>query len=201
MFSVPTAWAAGDTVLSRDWSPVCGDQLALYQAILPEFEEYGAQLSGSGRWRRCTGVRARAHVRCSPTSSRRAGRDAYRRDGFASVHSCPAEGIRWQSSSAGVNPSGRILSALDDLARPAVSERTMMMRRTWRRFPSQHDHIAVRWMHRWCSSSTATTVSALRPRGVVKEIQHLSVATSRVFGTSRSGAHPHAVRASSRGLV
>jgi peroxiredoxin len=29
-----------------DWSPVCGDQLALYQAILPEFEEYDAQLVG-----------------------------------------------------------------------------------------------------------------------------------------------------------
>ena len=29
-----------------DWSPVCGDQLALYQAVLPEFERYGAQLVG-----------------------------------------------------------------------------------------------------------------------------------------------------------
>jgi peroxiredoxin len=29
-----------------DWSPVCGDQLALYQAILPEFEQYDAQLVG-----------------------------------------------------------------------------------------------------------------------------------------------------------
>ena len=27
-----------------DWSPVCGDQLALYEAVLPEFERYRAQL-------------------------------------------------------------------------------------------------------------------------------------------------------------
>jgi peroxiredoxin len=29
-----------------DWSPVCGDQLALYNEVLPEFEQYGAQLVG-----------------------------------------------------------------------------------------------------------------------------------------------------------
>ncbi|HET8524452.1 MAG TPA: redoxin domain-containing protein [Thermomicrobiales bacterium] len=29
-----------------DWSPVCGDQLTLYNEILPEFEEYDAQLLG-----------------------------------------------------------------------------------------------------------------------------------------------------------
>jgi peroxiredoxin len=29
-----------------DWSPVCSDQMALYQAVLPVFEEYGAQLLG-----------------------------------------------------------------------------------------------------------------------------------------------------------
>jgi len=29
-----------------DWSPVCGDQLALYNEILPMFEEYNAQLLG-----------------------------------------------------------------------------------------------------------------------------------------------------------
>lgn len=27
-----------------DWSPVCGDQLVLYNEVLPMFEEYGAQL-------------------------------------------------------------------------------------------------------------------------------------------------------------
>ena len=29
-----------------DWSPVCGDQLALYNEILPEFKKFGAQLVG-----------------------------------------------------------------------------------------------------------------------------------------------------------
>lgn len=29
-----------------DWSPVCGDQLALYNEILPEFNKYGAQVIG-----------------------------------------------------------------------------------------------------------------------------------------------------------
>jgi len=29
-----------------DWSPVCGDQMALYNEILPEFRELGAQLLG-----------------------------------------------------------------------------------------------------------------------------------------------------------
>jgi peroxiredoxin len=29
-----------------DWSPVCSDQMALYQEVLPVFEGYGAQLLG-----------------------------------------------------------------------------------------------------------------------------------------------------------
>jgi peroxiredoxin len=29
-----------------DWSPVCGDQLALYNELLPEFKKLGAQLLG-----------------------------------------------------------------------------------------------------------------------------------------------------------
>jgi peroxiredoxin len=36
-----------------DWSPVCGDQMALYNEILPEFQEYGAKLLGisvDGAW-------------------------------------------------------------------------------------------------------------------------------------------------------
>ena len=28
----------------EDWSPVCSDQLALYQAVLPEFQKFGAEL-------------------------------------------------------------------------------------------------------------------------------------------------------------
>jgi peroxiredoxin len=29
-----------------DWSPVCGDQLAVYNEILPEFRRYGAEMLG-----------------------------------------------------------------------------------------------------------------------------------------------------------
>jgi peroxiredoxin len=36
-----------------DWSPVCGDQMALYNEVLPEFRRYGAQILGisvDGAW-------------------------------------------------------------------------------------------------------------------------------------------------------
>jgi len=36
-----------------DWSPVCGDQMGLYNEVLPEFERYGARLLGisvDGMW-------------------------------------------------------------------------------------------------------------------------------------------------------
>ena len=29
-----------------DWSPVCGDQMALYNEVLPEFQKLGAELIG-----------------------------------------------------------------------------------------------------------------------------------------------------------
>lgn len=29
-----------------DWSPVCGDQIALYNEILPEFQKFGAEILG-----------------------------------------------------------------------------------------------------------------------------------------------------------
>jgi|SRR5579884_785754 len=41
------------TFYPADWSPVCGDQLALYNEVLPQFEEYGAELlaiSVDGPW-------------------------------------------------------------------------------------------------------------------------------------------------------
>ena len=36
-----------------DWSPVCGDQMALYNEVLPEFRNFGAELLGisvDGTW-------------------------------------------------------------------------------------------------------------------------------------------------------
>ena len=29
-----------------DWSPVCGDQMALYNEVLPEFQKYRAEMLG-----------------------------------------------------------------------------------------------------------------------------------------------------------
>jgi peroxiredoxin len=112
-----------------DWSPVCGDQLALYQAILPEFEEYDAQLVGisvDGVW--CHRAYAEARGLTFPLLSdfepkgevsRMYG--AYRtRDGFSerALFVLDPEGIiRWQQLvPPEVNPGAAgILSALDDL--------------------------------------------------------------------------------------
>src|SRR5882724_2196257 len=36
-----------------DWSPVCGDQMALYNEVLPEFQKHGAEIVGisvDGAW-------------------------------------------------------------------------------------------------------------------------------------------------------
>jgi len=45
-----------------DWSPVCGDQMALYNEVLPEFESFGAELVGisvDGAW--CHAAYAKDH--------------------------------------------------------------------------------------------------------------------------------------------
>ncbi len=45
-----------------DWSPVCGDQMALYNEVLPEFEKFGAELIGisvDGAW--CHAAYAKDH--------------------------------------------------------------------------------------------------------------------------------------------
>jgi hypothetical protein len=58
-----------------DWSPVCGDQMALYNEILPEFRKFGAELLGvsvDGAW--CHDAFAQnRHLlfRCSPILSPR----------------------------------------------------------------------------------------------------------------------------------
>ena len=59
----------------EDWSPVCSDQLGLYQAVLPEFQRFGAQLlaisvdSVGATWP--SPRTATSTSRCSPTSTRR----------------------------------------------------------------------------------------------------------------------------------
>jgi peroxiredoxin len=48
--SISLSELRGSTVIlafyPADWSPVCGDQMALYNEILPEFEEQGAKILG-----------------------------------------------------------------------------------------------------------------------------------------------------------
>src|SRR4029077_2758620 len=45
-----------------DWSPTCGDQLALYNEVLPEFQRYNAELIGisvDGAWCHAAYAKAR----------------------------------------------------------------------------------------------------------------------------------------------
>jgi peroxiredoxin len=64
------------TFYPEDWSPVCSDQLALYQGLLPEFQRFNAVLLGisvDGVWSHLAFARDRnLHSRYSPTSSQKA---------------------------------------------------------------------------------------------------------------------------------
>jgi peroxiredoxin len=112
-----------------DWSPVCGDQLALYNEILPLFEEYGAQvlaISVDGVW--CHRAFAESRKLGFPLLSDFEPKGAVARsygvyDGQGGVCEralfvIDAEGtIRWSFvSPSGVNPGADgILHALDSL--------------------------------------------------------------------------------------
>src|SRR4051812_31800296 len=110
-----------------DWSPVCGDQMALYNEILPEFEQYGAQLIGvsvDGPWCHVAFAHDRrlrfpllADFEPRGAAARRYGvyRDG---DGYSerALFVIDADGvIRWSHvSPVGVNPGAEgILSALE----------------------------------------------------------------------------------------
>ncbi len=113
-----------------DWSPVCGDQMALYNEVLPEFERYNAQLLGvsvDGAWCHLAFARDRklrfpllADFEPKGTVARAYG--VYReRDGIAerALFVIDAEGVvRWSDvSPVGVNPGADgILRALDTIA-------------------------------------------------------------------------------------
>lgn len=114
-----------------DWSPVCGDELALFNEILPEFQNYDAQIVGisvDGPW--CHGAYAQsknidfpllADFEPKGEVSRKFG--AYReRDGFSERALFLLDGdgvIRWSYlSDVSVNPGAAgLLAALEDLAR------------------------------------------------------------------------------------
>ena len=110
-----------------DWSPVCGDQMALYNEILPEFHKHGAELLGisvDGSWCHAAFAAARklhfpllADYEPKGAVSRAYG--AYRaHDGHSerALFVIGADGvIRWSyCSPVGVNPGADgILEALE----------------------------------------------------------------------------------------
>jgi peroxiredoxin len=112
-----------------DWSPVCGDQVALYNEILPEFREYGAEILGisvDGVWCHAAFARDRklhfpllADFEPKGGVARQYG--AYREEDGTSERALfvlDADGIiRWSyCSPIAVNPGADgILSALESL--------------------------------------------------------------------------------------
>ncbi len=62
-----------------DWSPVCGDQMALYNEVLPEFKRYGAELLGvsvDGVWCHKAFAEHRKLGRTASTATGRGSRSA-----------------------------------------------------------------------------------------------------------------------------
>src|SRR5258707_2921849 len=119
-----------------DWSPVCGDQMALYNEILPEFGRFQAQLLGisvDGVWCHAAFARARnlhfpllADFEPKGAVAKRYG--VYRRpDGTSerALFVLDAQGIiRWSYvSPVGINPGADgILTALDGLKMEEISQ-------------------------------------------------------------------------------
>jgi len=118
-----------------DWSPVCGDQMALYQEILPEFQRYGATLLGlsvDGVW--CHRAFALDRKLQFPLLADFEPKGAVARlygvyrpeDGTSERALFVLDGagiIRWSYvSPVGVNPGANgILTALEGLARQEVT--------------------------------------------------------------------------------
>jgi peroxiredoxin len=114
-----------------DWSPVCGDQMTLYNEILPEFKELGAELLGisvDGPWCHAAFARDRklhfpllADFHPKGAVARAYG--VYREDDGVSERALfvinPEGIVHWSYvSPIGVNPGAAgILSALEELQR------------------------------------------------------------------------------------
>jgi peroxiredoxin len=117
-----------------DWSPVCGDELALFNECLPEFQRYDAQLVGisvDGVWCHTAYAKARnlefpllADFEPKGEVSRRYG--AYRaQDGFSERALFVVDGdgmIRWSYlSEVTKNPGADgVLAALEQLSQPVA---------------------------------------------------------------------------------
>lgn len=118
-----------------DWSPVCGDELALFNECLPEFQRYDAQVVGisvDGVWCHKAYAKARnlefpllADFEPKGEVSRRYG--AYRaQDGFSERALFVLDGdgvIRWSYlSELSKNPGADgVLAALEQLSQPVPS--------------------------------------------------------------------------------
>lgn len=117
-----------------DWSPVCGDELALFNEVLPEFREHGAELLGisvDGVWCHAAFAQARklrfsllADFEPKGEVSRAYG--AYRAEDGTSeraIFLVDGEGtIRWSYlSPVGVSPGADgVLTALESLTGAAA---------------------------------------------------------------------------------
>jgi peroxiredoxin len=125
-----------------DWSPVCGDQVALYNEILSEFREYDAEILGisvDGVWCHAAFARDRnLHFPLladfEPKGAVARSYGAYREaDGTSerALFVLDAEGIiRWSyCSPIAVNPGADgILSALESIAAKPISTKTESFR-------------------------------------------------------------------------
>jgi peroxiredoxin len=119
-----------------DWSPVCSDQMALYQEVLPEFQTFNAELLGisvDGVWSHLAFAKdrnLRFPLLCDFEPKGEVAR-AYRvyrtAEGTSerALYVIDAEGIvRWSYvSPVSVNPGADgILRALEDLGRKGLDE-------------------------------------------------------------------------------
>jgi peroxiredoxin len=118
-----------------DWSPVCGDELALFNEVVPEFQRYEAQVVGisvDGVWCHKAYAKARnlefpllADFEPKGEVSRKYG--AYRaQDGFSERALFVLDGdgvIRWSYlSEVTKNPGADgVLAALEQLSQPVAS--------------------------------------------------------------------------------
>jgi peroxiredoxin len=114
-----------------DWSPVCGDQMALYNEILPEFQRFNAELLGisvDGIWCHLAFAKERKLrfpllADFEPKGGVATAYGAYRpQDGTSerALFVIDAAGhIRWSYlSPVGINPGADgILTALEDMAK------------------------------------------------------------------------------------
>jgi peroxiredoxin len=138
LHSTPDQSVTGSDFLGRplvlvfypaDWSPVCGDQLALYNELLPEFQKYDAQVVGvsvDGIWCHLAYARERKLrfpllADFQPKGAVAEAFGVYRaNDGTSgrALFVIDAEGvIRWSYlSPVGINPGADgILRALEEL--------------------------------------------------------------------------------------